>query len=121
MNIQRVAVTVTLNVDVCNLPEGITWDQVAEMLQRNTWDEGRYPFHREMIHEGLAKALEGAIGAAVWQQMQEQHGNATITTKSGTASLACAEAEKAMRGVSAHVFDDIRAASIGPARDHEGP
>lgn len=112
MKIQRVAVTITLNVDVCNLPEGATLEEIGRQMTKDEWNEGRYPFHTEMLHEGVQEKVCKAIGEIVRNQMRAKHGNEMVAVENGETSLAYLKTQEAMRDVSAYVNDSIKAATI---------
>jgi hypothetical protein len=112
MNIQRVAVTITLNVDLCNLPEGVTHEQVAEMMTHDMWNEGRYPFYSEMLHVGLSRSLKQAIGKVVSKKMMAECGNQVVVNGNSTTALWHIKTEEMMKGVGAYVNDSIKAARI---------
>jgi hypothetical protein len=80
---QQMKLTVTLDIDVMNLPEGVTLDKIAEMFNHDQWDEGRYPFYVEMAHEGLRQRVTSAIGDATQELMSAKYGHEMIVEDDG--------------------------------------
>lgn len=116
MNIQRVNVTITMKMDLCELPEGITFERIAEMMARDKWSDGRYPFHTELLHEGLAQHLRLAVRDAVMEQMHLKYGSESVKTPGGTGTLSLAylKADEAFKPVAVYPVDSIQAATIEP-------
>jgi len=77
-NLQRVNITITLPAVIHDLPEGVTFEQVAQAMLRDRWDEGRYPFHVEMIQEGLEQEVHWAIRAVVYERLREIYGGEMV-------------------------------------------
>lgn len=121
MNIQRTRVTISLNLDINDLPAGVTLEQVAEMMTHDQWSEGRYPFYTEMLHEGLRKVVLAAISEATFKLMLDRHPGEYVkyTTEygHGETSVAYLEQEKAMKTVGVYNSDSIKAAGFGEPND----
>lgn len=106
------SITITLNFDAMHMPS-VDLNVVEKMLTADQWSDGRYPFYAEMLHVGLSRLLESAVGAAVGLKMQKEYGRETVQTDPNTQmSRAHLETEKAMKGFSAHILDSIKRAEI---------
>ena len=41
---------------------------LSEVLSRNEWSDGRYPYAVEAVQHGLAQMLQRAVAQVVWEQ-----------------------------------------------------
>ena len=112
-NYSQHSITITLNFDCVGLPM-VDFNDVEKALAESRWDEGRYPFEEEMIHVGLAKVLERAIGEGVYKTMCKTHDpRKTVPHEGQHTSPALIETRKAMQGLSLRIIDSIKKAEIG--------
>jgi len=112
--IQRFTVTISVNVDINDRPEGVTLEQIAEMMTHDKWSDGRYPFHTEMLQEGLRYQIKLAIQGATFTQMRVKYGHEMIEEGTGSYSLANRKTEEAVASVSVYMAESIQAAEIKP-------
>lgn len=71
-------VTITLPVWIHDIPEGVTLEQAAKIMTYSQWNEGRYPFDSELIHEGLRRVIQYAFREALGEQLQEKYGREMV-------------------------------------------
>lgn len=109
---QKLKLTVTLNIDVLNLPEGITLDGISEFLNHDHWDEGRYPFHDEMAHEGLRQRVTRSIGEAVQLMMAAKFGYERIEEGASSTLRSYVETRELMKTVYVGVSDSFKDAKL---------
>lgn len=117
MNIQRVKVTISLDVDLCDLPEGVTLEQVAKKLTLDYYSDGRYPFYSEMLHVGLDKSIQSAVEGATIDLMVTRYGNEVVLVPNGSYSRAYHESSQATKAFHAYVSESIKEARIEPTND----
>jgi len=71
----------TLTFKLTSLEE-LDYPELGSMLQHVLWDwrDGRYPFHVEMVYEGLAQCLKNAMYHHIERQCQQEFGREMVIT-----------------------------------------
>jgi hypothetical protein len=127
---EKYAVTLTLEVCVADMPDGISLAVIEEALAENQWSDGRYPFYREMLCEAVRKVVLDGISAATFNKAVEAHGREMVETGAHSqTSRAVLEHSSLMQPVDVHMGDCIKAAKleriedmlVGYARQRRGP
>lgn len=79
MNRTMKTVTISFPVEIyTNQPIDINLDTFGGDLQHDRFEDGRYPFYREMLGLALSKMLEGSLGDIVLKHFTAIHGNEMV-------------------------------------------
>ena len=68
-------ITLTLKVNGFSVTDWSETDlaRLSEILSRDEWSDGRYPFSVEMAHLGIAQMFKSAIGQLTWEKAVTLH------------------------------------------------
>lgn len=109
------SVQLTFRVSGGPIPD-VTNEEIADVLAKSgrLWDEGRYPFEYEMMHQGVAAAVRGAISAIVRERMAEKYRGEMVISDDGATKTAryWIEHEKIVKDLYVGVDDTIQAAVV---------
>jgi hypothetical protein len=115
---QRYQVTLTFHIIAHGLPDGATPDSIAEELANNHWSDGRYPFDREMICEGVTRAFSDGVSRVAMAEARRDHGNEMIATgPNSETALAVLSHKERMSGFSLYMPDAIKEARVEAIED----
>lgn len=112
MNVATVQLSFSLNLH--GVPETVTPDQIAEAITRDQYSDGRYPFHAEMMYEGVRQVVRDAIRYVVENQMFDKFRNEMIVSEDGSSSTSRAmlEANTLLQGMSVFIRGSVESASV---------
>jgi hypothetical protein len=106
-------VTVTLPVWIADIPPGVTIERVEKLMAFDRWDEGRYPFHEELVQEGLKRMVQYAFRQALNELLHDKYGNESVPDEDGRGHTARwhLESEK-IKGPYVQVEGSVKAVKI---------
>lgn len=116
-DMQDIIVTVSVPISV-PVPEGVSFEDIAAGIMQDNWNEGRYPFEVEMLHEGLRRMVQRAIYDSLSRHLNTKYGGEMLPTydakgrENGCTNRAAMETSETMRDVKAYVRDGIRSAEV---------
>lgn len=81
---QQLKKTITISFPVeiwSNADIDVPLGDLGADLERDSWEDGRYPFHHEMLVMALSTMLEGSLREKIQQHMTDRYGNEMVVSK----------------------------------------
>lgn len=116
--IKKYVLTLKVPFEICETDVPV--HKVAEDVAADKWSEGRYPFDKEMVIDGLRSMLKSGVFYSLLDKFRQEYGrNTQVPTENGYYNKAYDAASKAIKPVFVDILGERWEAEVEARKDNQ--